>query len=552
MPHDRVSYYLQRFDALFRERSHWNSQWDEAARRLVPAHKGTFHTHGKVWTAGQKNTQEMFDATASLALHRFQSVMESLATPSNQVWHRLVPAEDDLRKDRAVRSYLDSVNMKLYRQRYRAKAAFVGQNQKAMQSYGAYGNGLLWIEGHPEGGLRYKNLFLGQTYFLENEFGVIDTMYRKYQLTPRQIVAKFGDEGGVPESIFKLRANPATADEQCDILHCVFPKDDYNPYGIGDESMPYGSIEILIQEEAVLRESGYFSFPLSVSRYTQFSGEQYGRGPAQLVLPSIKLLNEQKKSMIKQAHRSLDPILLTHDDGMLGTFQMKSGAINPGGVTADGRPLVHTLPTGNLAVGDKAMEFERTVINDAFLVTLFQILTENPRMTATEVLERTREKGMLIAPTAGRLQAEYLAPMISREIDVLQRQGLIPEPPPILAEAGGLFGVEYDSPMSRMLRAENASGFQRSLETAATVAQMTGDISIMDHFDFDKAIPGLNDINGMPVDWTRSEKEVAAIRESRKQQAEQQMMMENAQGLAGAVESMNALGGQGGGGTTQG
>ncbi|NIV30472.1 MAG: hypothetical protein GWN58_13535 [Anaerolineae bacterium] len=198
------------------------------------------------------------------------------------------------------------------------------------------------------------------------------------------------------------------------------------------------------------------------------------------------------------------------------------------------------------------MEFERTVINDAFLVTLFQILTENPRMTATEVLERTREKGMLIAPTAGRLQAEYLAPMISREIDVLQRQGLIPEPPPILAEAGGLFGVEYDSPMSRMLRAENASGFQRSLETAATVAQMTGDISIMDHFDFDKAIPGLNDINGMPVDWTRSEKEVAAIRESRKQQAEQQMMMENAQGLAGAVESMNALGGQGGGGTTQG
>ena len=36
------------------------------------------------------------------------------------------------------------------------------------------------------------------------------------------------------------------------------------------------------------------------------------------------------------------------------------------------------------------------VINDAFLVTLFQILTETPEMTATEVIERTREKGALL------------------------------------------------------------------------------------------------------------------------------------------------------------
>ena len=40
-----------------------------------------------------------------------------------------------------------------------------------------------------------------------------------------------------------------------------------------------------------------------------------------------------------------------------------------------------------------------------------------PQMTATEVIERTNEKGILLAPTIGRQQSEYLGPMIERELD---------------------------------------------------------------------------------------------------------------------------------------
>jgi hypothetical protein len=38
---------------------------------------------------------------------------------------------------------------------------------------------------------------------------------------------------------------------------------------------------------------------------------------------------------------------------------------------------------------------EQALIKDTFLVSIFQILSENPEMTATEVMERTREKGIL-------------------------------------------------------------------------------------------------------------------------------------------------------------
>jgi hypothetical protein len=48
---------------------------------------------------------------------------------------------------------------------------------------------------------------------------------------------------------------------------------------------------------------------------------------------------------IKQARRSADPVPLLNDDGVIG-MDMHPGAINKGGVSPDGRPLVHTLPTG--------------------------------------------------------------------------------------------------------------------------------------------------------------------------------------------------------------
>ena len=60
-----------------------------------------------------------------------------------------------------------------------------------------------------------------------------------------------------------------------------------------------------------------------------------------------------------------------------------------------------------------------------------QILQDNPRMTATEVIERTREKGILLAPTVGRQQSEYLGPLVDREIDVLVEQGLLPPMPDV-------------------------------------------------------------------------------------------------------------------------
>ena len=258
-----------------------------------------------------------------------------------------------------------------------------------------------------------------------------------------------------------------------------------------------------------------------------------------LVLPSIKVLNEQKKTMLTQGHRAVAPVLLSHDDGILDTFSMAPGAMNPGGVSAEGRPLVHALPVGNLAAGQELMDMERQVINDGFLVSLFQILVDTPTMTATEVLERAREKGALLSPTMGRQQSEMLGPMIEREVDVLLKQGLLPPMPDVLVEAQGEFEVEYDSPLSRSQRAEEASGWLRTLEAAIAYANTTQDLSVLDQFDSDVIYQQLAEINAVPASWMRDPAAVQKLREDRAQQQQMRQMVEAAPAAAGVMKALS-------------
>jgi hypothetical protein len=233
-------------------------------------------------------------------------------------------------------------------------------------------------------------------------------------------------------------------------------------------------------------------------------------------------------------------VLLYHDDGVLGgNFKLRAGKGIAGGVNADGKLLVHALPTGNIAVAEDMMESERKVINDAFLITLFQILVDTPQMTATEVMERAREKGMLVAPTAGRLQSEFLGPLIERELGLLMTQGIWPNMPSILKSSpeASEYTIEYDSPMSRLQRAEKASGFMRALSTAAEYAKNTMDIAPLDWFNFDVAMPEILDIHGAPTAWTRTQEEVDAIRAGRQEQAQQQQMVEAAPAMASVMKS---------------
>src|SRR5258708_33669058 len=128
---------------------------------------------------------------------------------------------------------------------------------------------------------------------------------------------------------------------------------------------------------------------------------------------AIRTLNEEKKTILRAGQKMVDPPILLYEEGVLEAFNQRSGAANYGMLTADGEELVKPFKIdANIPLGLELMKLEAQAVNDSFLTSLFQILVENPEMTATEALIRSQEKGMLLAPTMGRQQSEFLGPLI--------------------------------------------------------------------------------------------------------------------------------------------
>jgi hypothetical protein len=529
---DKAGELLKRFEKVRGDRYNWESHWQEIAELVVPSVWDLFLNQGYI-TPGQKKNDKIFDATAPAALTRFKSVMESILTPRQQTWHKLKASDPVLMKDKDTKLWFEEVNNLLFQYRYAPNANYASQQSEIYGSLGAFGTGCMFVDGMVgQKGFRYKAIFLGEVYFLENHQGIIDTVYRCFRMSARQIAQKFGEK--TPKSIQdKLKEKP---DEEYEIVQCVHPRADRDPVRIDYKGMPFESVYICKDTKDILDESGYRTMPYIVSRYSTIPGENYGRSPAMDVLPAIKTLNEEKKTVLKQGHRVVDPVLLAYDDGVLDSFSLKPGAINYGGVSAEGRALIQALPTGNLAVAKDMMEDERNVINDAFLITLFQILVETPQMTATEVMERAREKAALLAPIMGRQQSEALGPMIEREIDILMEQRLLPPPTPAMVEAGGDYKIEYDSPLSRMQKAEASAGGLRMFQYAGEIAATTQDPSPLDWFNVDEMMPALADAQAMPASWIRSQDEVDAIRKGRQQQAATQQLIDAAPAMASMMK----------------
>jgi hypothetical protein len=534
---DREREQVQRIVKLFYEltqyKNIYSGQCEETAALIDPDSRNTFY-YGSYKFPGQKNTQYQVDASGALALQQFIAIADSLITPKNRLWHGL-EGDDYVMKDRLTREWFDTARRVLFQFRYRTEANFAGQNYRIWKSLGAYGNGVMYIDeldtrwgGRP--GLRYKGVPFGECFFAENHQGIVNVMVRWFRFTARQAAEKFG-EGWLPGVCMTALKEDLQTPFQ--FLHCVKPLaiDEYDPDRLDHKGMPFSSHYVSIDGMClVAKEGGYRTFPYATGRYEQMPGETYGRGPAQLVLPGLKTLNAEKSIFLKSGHRASDPVLIGPDDGLID-FDMRSGAFNPGGVNPDGQPLVHTIPSGDIAITEKMMMEERGLIENMFLTPLFKTLMQNPNMTATQVVELINERAMLVAPTLGRQHSEYAGSMVPREMSLLSRMKIdgkpvLPSMPPRLREAMGHYEVTDTSPLALQARSSQSAGALRTLDVAHQIANYSGDPSVYDYFNLQKLIASVGKSNEMPAELEATPEEVAAKQKNRQLQAEKQQQIQ--------------------------
>lgn len=543
---------LVKYESAKTQRNPGEQDWKLASMYCLPNHYGNWQSQSTPsWfnNSSQQVRRMVYDSTGMRALPKYMAILERLITPNGMRYQGIRSSDPTLMKKRRVKEYYEEWVRLLFRYRSLPRANFRAATSEMFAQLGAYGNGPIYVGRRQPNALSrqpmvmYRSHMLNDIFWSLNNQGEVDTTYRRYFLNLRQFRQE-NPETPLPPCMRTITEGDEA--KKIEFVQIVHPRSDdtYDPDALDARRHPMSSVHICVPDKMFIGvETGFRRPPLLTPRTFTMADQAYGAGPAVQALASLGGASQIKKTHLKQGNMAADPVILSADDGALnGQVDLRPGHVNPGGISRDGKRLIDILPTGDWRVSEALLADERDDVNDSFFVTLFQILMETPEMTATEVMERVAERASLLSPTMGRLQTEFLGPLTEREIDVITEIGRAPIMPPELIEASGEYENVYTSPMAKGEYAEEVSGFTRLLSMMNDVATATGDPSGFDHIDFDTAYPEIADNMSVPVRWTASAEDVAAKRDSRGKQQQQDMMMKNAPALASAAKTASEMG----------
>ncbi len=507
----RADRLIRRQERLKAERSSLESLWQEIGELIKPM-RADFTIQR---APGDRRAGRIFDATPALAAENLAAGLWGMITNSANDWFALRHTIDDLNQERPVRLWLDTCAARM-RDAFAADGQrFYAKVLELYQDLVSFGTGVFYVDEAPGGGtLRFSCRHLAECYIAENDQEQIDTLIRRFTFSARQAVQRWGDLVSAP--ILRCVEHDE-AERRFSFLHAVLPVADWPAADEGFESQQpserrFASIYVDIEGRTIVAEGGYFEFPYQIPRWSTSTRSLYGDSPALFALPDIKMLNAMSKTTIIAAQKIADPPILAPDEAAVRGVRTSPGGIIYGGIDAAGRRLYEPLATGgNINLGLEMEEQRRSAIREAFLFSLL-VMVRQPNATATEVLARQEEKLRLMGPHLGRIQAEFLDPLIGRVFAIMSRAGAFPPPPPVLRDYPEL-RVTYVSPLARAQKASEGAAIVRTIEAMAPLAALKPEL--LDNFDGDEYARALAEAYGAPAKLLRDPRDVAALRAGR-------------------------------------
>ncbi len=516
---------------LMEKRSNWEVHWQEVADYMLPRKADITLERPK----GDKRNTLIFDGTAIHSLELLASSLHGMLTSSVNRWFGLRFKETNVNQNDEAREWLEDVTDKMYLAISRSNF-----QQEVFETYFdliGFGTSCLQIEEDKDDIIRFSSRHIKEIYISEDAKGLVNCIYRRFKMTAKATVEKFGLENlsSKVQNTFKK-----SQFEDIDLCHVVKPRDMYNPRKEDKQNMPYVSCYFEYDSGHIISEGGFREFPYVVPRYLKASNEIYGRSPAMSALSDVKVLNKMVEIGMKAAAKQVDPPMIVPDDSMLMPIRMAPGSINY--YRSGSRDKIEFLNIGaNNPLGLNMEDQRRQAISQIFHVDQL-LITENRNMTATEVVQRNQEKMRILGPVLGRLQSELLQPMIIRIFNIMLRNGLFPEAPEILLNQE--VEVEYVSPMALAQRGEELNSIVKGLELFGNISQLAP--QTLDYIDPPGLIKNLIKILGLPATMIRSDEEVQQLAEEKaeaqQQQAEMQQQMaesEMARNVAPAVQAVS-------------
>ncbi|OMP96488.1 portal protein [Raoultella terrigena] len=500
---------IKRVDSLKAARQVHESVWRECYDYTYPLRGAGLSETVLDAQSAKSKVAKLLDGTATDSARMLASALMSGMTPANAQWLNL---DSELLPDDAA-AWLSTCATLVWENIHAAN--FDAEGYESNLDVVCAGWFVLYIdEDRDEGGLSFQQWLLSQCYVASTRRdGIVDTIYRCYQLTAAQAVKEFGEKN-VSEKIRK--AAREAPDDKFEFMHCIFPRETYVANARLAKNLRFASYNIEVSGKRIVRESGYHEFPCCVPRWMKIPGTSYGIGPVYDALPDCKELNETKRMEKAAQDLAIAGMWIAEDDGVLNPRTVKVGPRRI--IVANSTDSMKPLLTGaDFNVAFSAEDRLQASIRKIMMADQLQP-QDGPAMTATEVHVRVALIRQLLGPVYGRFQAEYLQPMVERCFGLAYRAGAFPPAPESLQDAN--FNVRYISPLARAQQLENVTAIERLGANVANLQQVAPEVT--DLIDADEATRVIADALGVPAKVIRTSDAVEQLRQQRQQAQQQQ------------------------------
>ncbi len=494
---------------------------------------------------GEARGRAAYSGVPTSALSVWVDGMQGHMVSQSMRWFKNIVSDKRLNQNDEVQSYLQEYDEAMYAEYNNSN--FYAVLGEWFRDAGSIGTATLFTEEdigrevaihipiHP------REIFIS-----EDRYGEVDTVYRKFFLTARQAVQKFGTDNLSKAIIDNAKTSP---EKRHEFIHAVFPNEDTMFGSILSKHKPFASIYLESVHDhvsdGVVRESGFDINPYAVWRLRKNSDEIYGYSPAADAMVAIKKVHQMSKTMLKAAHMSVEGPMNVPEH-MRGHTRIEPKGHNYYAKGGDKITPINTAMNYPIAIDreDKV----QVIIEDAYKVDFFLVLQRAEReMTATEIMERQAEKAVLLGPQVGRLEREGLSKANDNIHEIADRAGRLPEPPQILIDAVDEAKRRGQRPIrltqrfiGPLAQAQRRLFQMQPIENGLNKLSMAAALypKVLDKIDPDKLAERILDSTDFPQDILRSDTELAEIREKQEQELAQAQAQQQAAAMADAVPKL--------------
>lgn len=523
----------------------WRPQLQEVARYVMPRRFDWLAAQSPLNTALNPNSnqvgdkdmrnKEILDPTATKAVRVLAAGLLNGITSPARPWFDIDLVGDKYPGDQEpieISRYKQEVLKILFR--VMSQSNFYNSMAVAFLDLAAFGTNATLIYEDFEQVIRCYSAVVGEYRLGQSHRRMVDRFARSLVLSVDQCVQQFGLENCSEDVQNNHKRGGQALYIPVTVCHILRPSQGKQWQG----NMPI--IEVYFEANCrtgkLLQQNAYAEMPGLFPRWELVGSETYGVSPIMDAMPDVRQLQvEVKEKGAAIAYMIRPPIVADQIlKSVKGSLLPGSRVYVPSHSAVGAKPIYTVQPplqemrNDIIALQNSIYEFCH---ND-----LFRMISQLDTVrSATEIDARREEKLVQLGAVLERFENEALDPAILRIFNICKRKGLLPEPPPQLANKE--FRIRYVSVLAEAQRSVGTASIERFLQFIGSLGPIWPEVLQVP--DVSELIRDYADRLNVPASGIKGREEVAAALQAQQDQVALQQEAVTAQNLTAAGKNLS-------------